>query len=281
MTSALMDNNLIRFTELWIDPSAVENTDAPGAMGYHLPRLPLPQSHRPTTLACFVQSLDGKFVHPKRPQGPAVARLNVRSAWGSKADWWILQQVRAHVDAVIIGARTLRLEAAEEVLSLSNQVWQQWRIAQSGFDSEAPFGVLLTIDGRDLPLDHPVVQQPRNIICTSPKGAAYLADVADMGERILVTGSNTVTDLPEMLAALRERGVRRLSVESPSFFWQMVEAGLLDELWLNTSAILAGGDFSFGKHQPLSEIPTVHTRLLSLHLTDPYFLFSRWQFDNR
>jgi 5-amino-6-(5-phosphoribosylamino)uracil reductase len=99
--------------------------------------------------------------------------------------------------------------------------------------------------------------------------------LADAGADVVVAGDGDV-DLPVALAELDKRGLRRVSCEGgPHLFGGLIEAGLVDQLCLTVSPLLAGGDASRIAVGP----PPVAPRELELAsvLTDDGFLMLRYR----
>jgi 2,5-diamino-6-(ribosylamino)-4(3H)-pyrimidinone 5'-phosphate reductase len=175
-----------------------------------------------------------------------VASADGRAAVGGKAsgiggavDRIVMRNLRAQVDAVMVGAGTLRAER----LSL-------------GLDETArgpqPLAVVLTASG-DLPVRANLVPQESQdvlVICTEAiagtlgtfegsEGSPY-----DEAEVLRVsTTPDGYPDLEQALRALRrERGIERLLVEGgPRLNGALISRGLLNELFLTVAPKLLGG----------------------------------------
>ncbi|HXF00809.1 MAG TPA: dihydrofolate reductase family protein [Solirubrobacterales bacterium] len=180
---------------------------------------------RPYVITNFAVTLDGR------------ATIQGRSgAIGSDTDTQMLVGLRTKVDAVLIGAGTLRAERYGRVVPDPDQ-----RARREGDGlSQDPLAVV--VSGRlDVPWD-----------------AGLFTDGA--GEVLIFTASETeapktrtpVTvvrheDRVELAAALNhlrtERGVRTLLCEGgPILHAQLIEAGLVDELFVTHAPKLAGGE---------------------------------------
>jgi riboflavin biosynthesis pyrimidine reductase len=181
---------------------------------------------RPCLRVNFVSSVDG-----------AVAVEGHSKGLSSDADREVFMILRGYADALMVGAGTLRHEGYGPV-RLSEPV-RRWRAEQGR--SEQP---TLVVVSESLHLDPGAAvfaEAPvRPIVLThggaSPEGRTRLAPVADV---ITVGGQDT--DLAAGVAALHERGLTQILCEGgPRLFGSLLAAGLVDELCLTLSPLLAG-----------------------------------------
>ena len=152
----------------------------------------------------------------------------------SPADQAVFAALRAVSDAVVVGAGTARAEGYRPVRVRPEG--RRWRAAHDR--SAAPALVLvsrsLDLDPGDACFTGPAVV----VTCEAadPARRARLAQVTD----VVVAGDGHV-DLPAAVAALHERGLRRLLCEGgPTLLTALLSAGLLDELCLTTAPVLLG-----------------------------------------
>jgi riboflavin-specific deaminase-like protein len=180
---------------------------------------------RPYVVTNFAVTLDGK------------ATLHGRSgAIGSDTDTEMLVCLRTRVDAVMIGAGTMRAERYGR--PLGDQAKRERR-ERSGLSQDP---VLVIVSGRlDIPWDAPVFddRQARVLIFTASE-----ADAPETEARVRVVRHDGHVDLGAALAYLRdERGVRALLCEGgPLLHAQLIDAGLVDELFVTHAPKLAGGE---------------------------------------
>jgi len=180
---------------------------------------------RPYVVTNFAVTLDGK------------ATIHGRSgAIGSDADTEMLVCLRTTVDAVMIGAGTMRAERYGRPLGDSAK---RGRRERTGLSQDP---VLVIVSGRlDLPWDAPVFtdRHARVLIFTASD-----ADPPRTDAQVRVVRHDGAVDLTEALAYLRnERGVRALLCEGgPRLHSQLIDAGLVDELFVTHAPKLAGGD---------------------------------------
>jgi riboflavin-specific deaminase-like protein len=178
---------------------------------------------RETLVLNMVASVDGR------------AALDGRSApLSAPADRAVFHLLRAQADAVLVGAGTLRDERYGR-LTKSDEL--RARREAAGLAAE-PLAVVLT-RSRDLPWDIPLFQDPaaRVAIYTDAPGGEWPSVVAQVSE-------HSLTDPAEVLAHLRAHyGVRCVLGEGgPRLNAQLLAAGVVDELFLTLSPLLAGGE---------------------------------------
>jgi riboflavin biosynthesis pyrimidine reductase len=177
------------------------------ALGYvHALELRREQEDRPYVLANFVASVDGH----------ATVDQQSRKLSGS-GDREIFYALRERVDAVLIGPNTLRAEHYKRMLPAAER--RERRLAANR--PAEPLAVTVTRSGnvpRDIPL------------------------FADSPDRILVFEGRD-TELSHMLHTLRStHDVRTLLCEGgPTLFGALLNAGLVDELFLTLAPTLTGG----------------------------------------
>jgi riboflavin-specific deaminase-like protein len=180
---------------------------------------------RPYTVLNFAATVDGRAAIDGRA-GPI----------GSKIDGELLQRLRTQVDAVMIGAQTMRAERYGRMVSDSSL--RSWR-ERIGLPHD-PLAVI--VSGRlDLPWDAKLFTDGggRVLIFTAAE-----VDPPETATPVRVVRHDGYVNLIDALRFLRqERGVRALLCEGgPRMHAQLWAAGLADELFLTTSPKLAGGD---------------------------------------
>jgi riboflavin-specific deaminase-like protein len=179
---------------------------------------------RPYTITNFALTLDGQATIAGR-SGPI----------GSEADTAMLVALRTRVDAVMIGAGTMRAENYGRVVG--DPVKRERRER----DGLAPDPLMVIVSGRlDLPWDAPLFSEPSGEVLIFTAADTEPPDTATPVE---VVRHDEGVDLPGLMAELRGRGVRTVLCEGgPRLHAQLIEAGLVDELFVTTAAKLAGGD---------------------------------------
>ena len=148
----------------------------------------------------------------------------------------MLVGLRTKVDAVMIGAGTMRAERYGRVIADSER---RSRRERSGLPHDP---LMVIVSGRlDLPWDAPLFTAGggRVLIFTSSD-----ADPPETATSLRVVRHPDRVDLTAALRHLRtERGVRALLCEGgPRLHAQLIEAGLVDELFVTHAPKLVGGD---------------------------------------
>ena len=182
-------------------------------------------AERPYLITNFALTLDGR------------ATLGGRSGRiGSDTDTEMLQRLRTHVDAVMIGAGTLRVERYGRIVS--DPALRAWR-ERIGLAHD-PLAVL--ISGRlDVPWDAPLFTAGfgRVLIFTASDAEPPKTETS-----VRVVRHPGMVDLTEALRYLREeRGVRTVLCEGgPRLHAQLIDQGLVDELFVTHAPKIAGGE---------------------------------------
>jgi len=188
----------------------------------------------------------GRAAPPERPyvvlnmiatvDGRAAVRGGTREI-SSPADRAMLVHLRTQVDAVMVGAGTLR---AEPYGRLVRDPALREKRRREGLEQD-PLACL--VSGRlELPADLPLLADPhsRVLIATASKGTVERATASVEYLR----GDAEQLDLGGVLGALRaEHGVRSLLCEGgPRLTADLFARGLVDELFLTLAATVAGGE---------------------------------------
>lgn len=151
----------------------------------------------------------------------------------SVADRQMFHALRTRVDAVLVGAGTLRTERYGRLVRDPHRREQR---AAAGLD---PDPLAIVVSGRlDIPADVALLQDPeQRVVIVTASDAVVDGVTADV--RYL---RSAPVDLGAALALLRaEHGVRSILCEGgPSLNGSLLAAGLIDELFLTTVAKLAG-----------------------------------------
>lgn len=184
----------------------------------------LAHDDRPYTLTNFALTLDGR------------ATISGRSGLiGSDADTEMLVRLRTTVDAIMIGAGTMRVERYGRPVADQHK---RARRERRGL----PHDPLMCIvsNSLDLPWDAGLFTcgQGRVVIFTASE-----QDPPPTGTPVRVVRHQGRVDLPAAFRYLRrERGVRALLSEGgPHLHAEMIEAGLVDELFVTLAPKLSGG----------------------------------------
>jgi riboflavin biosynthesis pyrimidine reductase len=188
---------------------------------------------RPTVYANFVETLDGIVSIPE------LERSNAVVADESEDDRLVMGILRALADAVFIGTGTLLASPKgrwrpEGVYPPGKEAFAELR-RKLGKPERAAVAIVTT--GRSLDVSHPAVRDGA-LVLTSSEGAARLDG---SGAELVVLGDGDEVDLRSAIDALRARGYRDILCEAgPTTFGELLADGLVDELFLTLSPVLAG-----------------------------------------
>jgi riboflavin biosynthesis pyrimidine reductase len=185
---------------------------------------PLP---RPRVILNMVSSVDGR------------ATLHGRSGpLSDAADRGLFHGLRTAVDAVLVGAQTVRTERYGRLIS---QPASRDLRADRGLSREP----LACIVSASLALDGgiPLLAQPDARVAILTASMADLADVPAQVDYVRAARGGLL-DLPAALAEVRARfAVESMLCEGgPHLAGQLLDAGLVDELFLSLSPTLAGAE---------------------------------------
>ena len=152
----------------------------------------------------------------------------------SVADRQVFHGLRTRVDAVMVGAGTVRTERYGRLVRDPRRREQR---RAAGLDPD-PLAIVVS-GSLNLPADVPLLAEPeqRVVVVTASDGVieGCAADVRYL--------RSSPVDLAGALAQLRaEYGVRSILCEGgPHLNGSLLDAGLIDELFLTTSPAIAGG----------------------------------------
>ncbi|HSZ15200.1 MAG TPA: dihydrofolate reductase family protein [Solirubrobacteraceae bacterium] len=191
-----------------------------------------PGAQRPRVMLNMISTVDGR------------ASLDGRSGpLGGAADRALFHALRGAVDAVLVGAGTVRTERYGRIIP---DAARRALRAQRGL-SEEPLACI--VSGR-LALDGeiPLLREPDAHVVILTVSAASLPATDATVEYVRAAADGRL-DLAAALGELRARfDVRSLLCEGgPHLAMQLLEAGLLDELFLSLSPLLAGGEPAGGE----------------------------------
>jgi riboflavin biosynthesis pyrimidine reductase len=190
----------------------------------------------PCVFANFVTSLDGVAAIPLQERSSRLI------SGGSEADRFLMGLLRACADAVLIGAGTLRAHpkstwTSGQGLPAHTPEYAELR-RRIGRTGEAPRLVVVSASG-EIPA-HPAFDGDAWVL-TTRAGAARLQGRLPGGARVIPLGEGPMLDASRIAATLRGEGCELILTEGgPSLLGHLVEAGVVDELFLSLSPILAG-----------------------------------------
>jgi riboflavin biosynthesis pyrimidine reductase len=190
----------------------------------------------PTLYANFVSSLDGVVAIE------GVDHSSQMISGKSEADRFVMGLLRAFADVVLIGAGTLR--AAPDSLWTPAYIFPdasaEFAELRSGLGRDAePRLVVVTASGR-LDPDQPALQAGA-LVLTTNSGATSLRARLPGSSNVVALGEGTDVHLADVVALLRSEGHAALLTEGgPTLIGGLLEKGLLDELFITVSPVLAG-----------------------------------------
>jgi riboflavin-specific deaminase-like protein len=204
-------------------PDVAQTTIAEQLAGLDLKPLALPD--RPYLILNFVTTLDGR------------AAIDGRSgSIGDAADHEMLHRLRTRVDAVMVGAGTMRAERYGRMVP--DQHLRAYR-ERTGLAHD-PLGVIIS-NRFELPWDAGLF--------TDGGGRVVIFTASDQEPPETATSVKVIrhpegVDLAEALRWLRtERGIRSVLCEGgPTLHGRLREGGLADELFLTIAPKVAGGE---------------------------------------
>jgi riboflavin-specific deaminase-like protein len=206
---------------LFPDPGPTSAADQLAALDL----VALAREDRPYVASNFVVTIDGRVTIAGRS-----------GAIGSDRDTAMLVALRTRVDAVMIGAGTMRAECYGRVI---RDPAKRERRERDGLPHDP---LMVIVSGRlDLPWEAPLFTDGggRVLIFTASD-----ADPPETATPLRVVRHSEQVDLAAALAYLRrERGIRALLCEGgPRLHAQLIEAQLIDELFVTHAPKVAGGE---------------------------------------
>ena len=242
------------------------------------------------------------------PAGPVIAKNNFIDPDGALADFWMLNALRTYSDGIIIGAKTLQTEVHATSHVFDKELAKE-RVEVLG-KTPHPWNIIVSFDATDIPFEHIIFNvDPEEkldvVIGTSPQGAKYIAehcskpqmmfgpyatskevdsDLAHVRKGleenpdkmpIFITGATNRPDSQVLLYLLRQLGLERLLIESPSYNWHLMENKALDEFFINYSMVYAGGTITPGLKAPFTHENHPHAQLLTVGMHKSSFIFTR------
>jgi 2,5-diamino-6-(ribosylamino)-4(3H)-pyrimidinone 5'-phosphate reductase len=219
--------------------------------------LPSPaSSSRPYVVMNMVASVDGRS-----------SRSGKASGIGGEADRRAMRELRSKVDAVMVGAGTLRAERLN--LGLDDPV------------AEQPLALILCGCG-SLPLAERLVESPQETLLVMPDDLPGPRGAVPGHARVVRVPSSAPgrVDLRALLWALRsEHAVKRLLVEGgPVVNRTLIDERLVDELFVTVAPKLLSGEESAILAGGASTKEPENLTLLSVHASGDE-LFLRYSLD--
>lgn len=226
--------------EILFDDGEASRLEHPAYSPYGKLGFPAPSHNRPWIYSNFVQSLDGIVSFKgKHPLGSDISQ--------SEEDRWLMDLLRSHADAIILGINTLVEET--RVISRRGPVYSIED--ETALDLRRKLGrrretnIFVTGAAR-VELDRYQVfdgDRVDTLILTTTTGAARLLESkAHPHVQVIVTGEGDLVDLPKAMGILRAQfGIEYLLCEGgPTLYGYMSRAGLIDEKFITISPLEVG-----------------------------------------
>lgn len=172
--------------------------------------------------------------------GAARSPDGLSHAISSDTDRRVFGRLRVTADVVLVGASTVREELYRPIRPRAADVAVRRELGQPPAPQVAVVTRSLALDLTSALFQEPVVRTLVVTCASAPSDArARVAEVAD----VVVCGDDDV-DLAAAVSALTDRGHERIHSEGgPHLLAGLAAAGVLDELLLTVSPLLAGGGY--------------------------------------
>ncbi|RMD69716.1 MAG: hypothetical protein D6819_06220 [Gammaproteobacteria bacterium] len=181
----------------------------------------------------FISSLDGRIALKEN------GAFRVPRAIANPRDWRLFQELAAQAEAMIIGTgylRALARGAVENILHLEDDL-RTWRRAQGL--SPQPAAIVLSAS-LDIP---PGLPFPLILITGKKAPQERLATLQEQGVQVLFAGEGGKVEPQALGELVPHLGFRSIySAAGPGVLRLLLEAGLLDRLYLTLSHHLLAGD---------------------------------------
>ncbi len=182
---------------------------------------------RPWLRANMVGSVDGASALSGRSGGLS-----------GPADRMVFAVLRSITDVILVGSATAQVERYKPVLPA--EVWPDLRAGRPATPAIAVVSGRLDLDP-NAPLLASAPPDARTIVLTTSSAPAASRAALATAAEVVEAGQDHV-DPAAAVAALAERGYRQILTEGgPTLLGQLAAAGLVDELCLTVSPVLAGG----------------------------------------
>ncbi|MFJ4471765.1 pyrimidine reductase family protein [Streptomyces sp. NPDC089424] len=253
---------LFPVTDTTADPAGREWDLAELAQAYAYPQ-PRAGEAVPWLRANMVSTLDGAAQHDGKSQPISNA-----------TDMRIFGTLRALADVVMVGAETVRQEGYRPA-----RVRAEFAAARAAAGQEPVPAIAVVSAGLDLDFSLPLFTSPvvPTLILTGAAATPERVAAAEKaGARVVVAGDGVGVEPARAVRALAALGHTRLLTEGgPRLLGQLVAAGVLDELCLTVSPMLAAGSAQRIAGGPAIAVPQ-RFELASL-LEEAGFLFTRYR----
>ncbi len=224
---------------------------------------------KPFVYSNFITSLDGRIAIASEDR----ATHQVPAAITNPRDWRLYQELAGQADLLITSGRFFRqaeIDEAQDVLPVGTQAAyadiREWR-SRHGLPAQPDIAIL----SRSLAIPPESLEAYRDrrimVITGNAADPKRVAQLRGEGVEVLFAGSGHGAEGGEMVARLADAGYRSLyAIAGPDVLHTLLEAGVLDRLYLTTThQLLAGDAFDTFTRGKLLE-PALGMQLSSLYL---------------
>jgi riboflavin biosynthesis pyrimidine reductase len=192
----------------------------------------------PCVYANFVQTIDGVVAIPD------LARSNAVIAGESEADRFVMGLLRAFADVVLVGSGTMLASPTGTWLperAFPPAAGELAELRRRRGQAASPT-VAFVSTGASFDPTHPALEQEAIVLTTDGAASQLRKRVPATSEVVAVNDGGRVDPI-QAIARLRARGhALILSEAGPTLFGSLLGSGLVDELFLTISPLLAGRD---------------------------------------
>jgi riboflavin biosynthesis pyrimidine reductase len=203
------------------------------------------QPDRPFVYSNFITSLDGRVAIGAKGR----TTRTVPAAIGNPRDWRLYQELAGQADLLITSGRFYRqsvIGEAQDILPVDGKAVfadiHDWRVNQ-GLRKQPDIAIIS--GSLDIPLPALDPYQDRRILVVTGEaaGQTQARKLQDHGAEIIHAGSGTRVDGKQMISRLAALGYRSIyAVAGPAVFYTLLQAGVVDRLYLTIAQQLLGGD---------------------------------------
>ena len=224
---------------------------------------------KPFVYSNFITSLDGRIAIASKDRATHL----VPTAITNPRDWRLYQELAGQADLLITSGRffrQLKIDEAQDVLPVSTHAnyadIRDWR-SRHGLPSQPDIAILSR--SLAIPLESLEAYRDRRILVVTGSAAdpRRIDQLTAAGIDVLFAGSGTGATGDELVAKLADQGYRSLyTIAGPDVLHTLLEAGVLDRLYLTiTHQLLAGDDYDTLTRGSLLA-PALGMQLRSLYL---------------
>ena len=199
----------------------------------------------PFVYSNFITSLDGRIAIASRNRDTHT----VPPAIANSRDWRLYQELAGQADLLITSGRFFRqsvLGEAQDILPVDSKPEyrdiREWR-SQQGLSAQPDIAILS--GSLELPLAALEPYRDRSILVITGTAAdpAKVTDLQQNGIEVIHAGDGNRVDGRLMVPELATRGYRSIyAIAGPAVFYTLLEAQVLDRLYLTITQQLLGGD---------------------------------------